>query len=64
MVERMPDMPAGTLGFRVAGDVERDDYEDVLIHTSNGWRIQRRMVSGRWQLSADQPDTPAHRRTF
>ena len=31
MVERLPDMPAGTLGFRVAGDVERDDYEDVLI---------------------------------
>lgn len=40
------------------------DYEDVLIHTSDGWRIHRRIVSGRWQLSADQPDTPAHRRTF
>ena len=30
MVERMTDMPAGTLGFRVAGDVEREDYERVL----------------------------------
>jgi SpoIIAA-like len=31
MVERLPGMPAGTLGFRVAGDVEREDYDDVLI---------------------------------
>jgi hypothetical protein len=30
MVERLPGMPAGTLGFRVAGDVEREDYERVL----------------------------------
>jgi hypothetical protein len=30
MVERMADMPAGTLGFRVAGEVEREDYERVL----------------------------------
>src|SRR5215813_13263658 len=31
MVERLPDMPADTLGFRVAGDVEREDYERVLV---------------------------------
>jgi SpoIIAA-like len=31
MVERMADMPAGTLGFRVAGEVERADYERVLV---------------------------------
>src|ERR1700750_361977 len=31
MVERMADMPAGTLGFRVAGEVEREDYERVLV---------------------------------
>jgi hypothetical protein len=30
MVERMNDMPEGTLGFRVDGDVERDDYTDIL----------------------------------
>jgi len=30
MVERMSDMPAGTLGFRVGGDVTRDDYTRVL----------------------------------
>ncbi len=24
-------MPEGTLGFRVAGDVERKDYDDVLV---------------------------------
>ena len=31
MVERMNDMPEGTLGFRVDGDVEREDYEKVLV---------------------------------
>jgi len=31
MIERLADMPAGTVGFRVAGDVEREDYEDVLV---------------------------------
>jgi stage II sporulation SpoAA-like protein len=30
MVERMNDMPSGTLGFRVNGDVEREDYDEVL----------------------------------
>jgi hypothetical protein len=30
MVERMNDMPPGTLGFRVNGDVEREDYDNVL----------------------------------
>ena len=31
MVERMPDMPPGTIGFRVAGDVTREDYDRVLV---------------------------------
>jgi hypothetical protein len=31
VIERMSDMPAGTLGFRVAGDVESEDYADVLV---------------------------------
>jgi SpoIIAA-like len=30
VIERMTDMPAGTLGFRVDGEVEREDYTDVL----------------------------------
>jgi len=30
MVERLTDMPAGTLGFRASGEIEDDDYEDVL----------------------------------
>lgn len=30
MVERIADMPAGTLGFRAAGEVTESDYEDVL----------------------------------
>jgi hypothetical protein len=31
MIEPLPDMPEGTLGFRVAGEVERRDYTDVLV---------------------------------
>lgn len=31
MIERMADMPAGTVGFRVTGEVDRDDYRDVLV---------------------------------
>jgi hypothetical protein len=31
MVERLRDMSAGTAGFRFTGEVERDDYEDVLV---------------------------------
>jgi hypothetical protein len=31
MIERLQDMPAGTLGFRATGEIEDDDYEDVLV---------------------------------
>jgi hypothetical protein len=31
MVERITEMPAGTVGFRVAGELEREDYRDVLV---------------------------------
>lgn len=30
MIERITDMPPGTIGFRVAGEVEREDYDNVL----------------------------------
>ena len=30
MVERIDDMPAGTIGFRVSGEVVADDYRQVL----------------------------------
>lgn len=30
MIERITDMPPGTLGFRVAGEIERKDYDEVL----------------------------------
>jgi hypothetical protein len=36
MVELMAGMPAGTLGFRVDGDIEDDDYEDVLVPALKG----------------------------
>jgi SpoIIAA-like len=45
MVERITDMPPGTLGFRVTGEVERKDYDEVLtpeltraIESRNGLR--------------------------
>jgi hypothetical protein len=31
MIELMDDMPDGTLGFRVSGDVQRADYTDVMV---------------------------------
>jgi hypothetical protein len=31
MIERLPGMPPGTLGFRVTGDVQREDYDQVLV---------------------------------
>jgi hypothetical protein len=30
MIELITDMPPGTVGFRVAGEVEREDYDNVL----------------------------------
>ncbi|MGV1047534.1 MAG: STAS/SEC14 domain-containing protein [Solirubrobacterales bacterium] len=30
MVERIEDMPAGTIGFRASGEVTREDYRGVL----------------------------------
>ena len=31
MIERLQDMPQGTLGFRATGEIERSDYADVLV---------------------------------
>ena len=31
MIERLRDMPTGTIGFRVDGEVERDDYDELLV---------------------------------
>ena len=31
MIRRRSDMPEGVLGFEAIGDVEEDDYEDVLV---------------------------------
>ena len=40
MIERLEDMPAGTLGFRATGEIEREDYEDVLVPALRG-AVQR-----------------------
>ena len=31
MIERLRNMPPGTLGFRAAGEIEREDYDEVLV---------------------------------
>jgi hypothetical protein len=31
MIELLADTPAGTLGFRVSGEIEKEDYEQVLV---------------------------------
>ena len=41
-------------------------YDDVLIETDDGWRIRRRLVTGRWQLTTvgdTFPSTAAPSRT-
>jgi len=30
VVERLSDMPPGTIGFRATGEIEREDYDEVL----------------------------------
>jgi hypothetical protein len=31
VIERLTDMSPGTLGFRAAGEIEREDYDGVLV---------------------------------
>ena len=31
VIERLTDMPSGTIGFRTAGEIEREDYDEVLV---------------------------------
>ena len=31
MIERLRDMPPGTVGFRAAGEIEAEDYDEVLV---------------------------------
>jgi hypothetical protein len=31
MIERLTDMPPGTIGFRAEGEIESDDYDEVLV---------------------------------
>ena len=31
MIERLTAMPPGTVGFRAAGEIEREDYDEVLV---------------------------------
>lgn len=41
MVERLADMPPGTIGFRAAGEIEREDYDEVLAP-----ELQRALEAG------------------
>ena len=41
MIERLTDMPDGTLGFRARGEIEREDYDDVL-----GPELRRALEAG------------------
>ncbi len=44
MIERLTDMPAGTVGFRAKGEIEREDYDEVLVPEL------RRVVAGGGKL--------------
>ena len=41
-VERLKDMPPGTVGFRADGEIEREDYDEVLVP-----ELRRAVESGR-----------------
>jgi hypothetical protein len=40
MLKRIEDMPEGTLGFEAVGDVEDDDWEDVVEPVLREWIAQ------------------------
>lgn len=42
MIERLTDMPPDTIGFRVTGEIEREDYDQVLVP-----ELQRALEAGR-----------------
>jgi hypothetical protein len=42
MIERLTDMPPDTIGFRVSGEIERADYDQVLVP-----ELQRALEAGR-----------------
>lgn len=39
-------------------------YDDVVVRTSDGWRIASRSIDGRWQLTVDDRQYAEHRATF
>ena len=39
-------------------------YDDEVVRGDGGWRIRRRTVTGRWQLTTVDGPVPEHRRTF
>ena len=41
MIERLADMPPGPVGFRARGEIEREDYDDVLVP-----ELQRALEAG------------------
>jgi SpoIIAA-like len=41
VIERLTDMPQGTLGFRARGEIEREDYDEVL-----GPELRRALEAG------------------
>ena len=53
MIEIIPDMPEGTLGFRVAGAVTRDDLAKVVVpRTAAEWTLG----SGEWTLGSGRTE--------
>jgi hypothetical protein len=42
MIERLDDMPQDAIGFRMSGEIEREDYDEVLVP-----ELQRALETGR-----------------
>jgi 3-phenylpropionate/cinnamic acid dioxygenase small subunit len=52
---------AGHSPVRWAGGV----YEDVVVHTTEGWKFSEKVCIGRWQHTPEgQGDIAEHRRTY
>jgi ribonuclease HI len=62
MVEQIPDMPPGTLGFRVSGRLVRDDYVQLARMSSN--EVPRGKSRGRRPRRAGRANSDAERRAL
>ncbi len=55
MVERIEDMPQGTVGFRATGHVTREDYREVMTRDLDGLDEAKAWVAEGYPPTHGQP---------